>query len=38
MVYAFLFGQSLLDPKSVRAVDTSLALDTLLTPPVRSSE
>lgn len=33
MVYAFLFGQSLLDPKSVRASDTALALDALLAPP-----
>jgi AcrR family transcriptional regulator len=33
MVYAYLFGQSLLDPKSVRAGDTALALDTLLAPP-----
>lgn len=32
-VYAFLFGQSLLDPKSVRATDTALALDALLAPP-----
>lgn len=32
-VYAFLFGQSLLDPKSVSAADTSLALDALLAPP-----
>ena len=34
MVYAFLFGQSLLDPKSVSAADTGLALDALLAPPV----
>lgn len=33
MVYAFLFGQSLLDPKSVRAADTALALDALLAQP-----
>jgi AcrR family transcriptional regulator len=33
MVYAYLFGQSLLDPKSVKAMDTALALDTLLAPP-----
>jgi AcrR family transcriptional regulator len=33
MVYAFLFGQSLLDPKSVRAADTAMALDVLLAPP-----
>jgi AcrR family transcriptional regulator len=33
MVYAYLFGQSLLDPKSVRATDTVLALDALLAPP-----
>jgi AcrR family transcriptional regulator len=33
MVYAYLFGQSLLDPKSVRAADTALALDALLAPP-----
>ncbi|HWV42489.1 TetR/AcrR family transcriptional regulator [Pseudorhodoplanes sp.] len=33
MVYAFLFGQSLLDPKSVRAGDVALALDSLLAPP-----
>lgn len=33
MVYSFLFGQSLLDPKSVRAADTALALDALLAPP-----
>ena len=33
MVYSFLFGQSLLDPKSVRAVDTALALEALLAPP-----
>jgi AcrR family transcriptional regulator len=32
MVYAFLFGQSLLDPKSVRAADTALALEALLAP------
>ena len=34
MVYAFLFGQSLLDPKSVKAIDTALALDALLAPPL----
>ncbi|MFZ5692778.1 MAG: TetR/AcrR family transcriptional regulator [Pseudomonadota bacterium] len=33
MVYAYLFGQSLLDPKSVKAADTALALDVLLSPP-----
>ncbi|HWV54108.1 helix-turn-helix domain-containing protein [Pseudorhodoplanes sp.] len=33
MVYAYLFGQSLLDPKSVRSADTTLALDALLAPP-----
>jgi AcrR family transcriptional regulator len=33
MVYAFLFGQSLLDPKSVKAADIALALDALLAPP-----
>jgi hypothetical protein len=33
MVYAYLFGQSLLDPKSVRAADTTLALDALIAPP-----
>jgi transposase len=33
MVYSFLFGQSLLDPKSVKATDTALALDALLAPP-----
>ncbi len=33
MVYAYLFGQSLLDPKSVKASDTALALDALLAPP-----
>ena len=33
MVYAFLFGQSLLDPKSVSAADIALALDALLAPP-----
>lgn len=30
MVYAFLFGQSLLDPKSVTQADIALALDALL--------
>ncbi len=35
MVYAFLFGQSLLDPKSVSAADTALALDALLAPPLQ---
>jgi AcrR family transcriptional regulator len=34
MLYAYLFGQSLLDPKSVRAADTDIALDALLAPPV----
>lgn len=34
MVYAFLFGQSLLDQKSVSAADTALALDALLAPPL----
>ncbi len=34
MLYAFLFGQSLLDPKSVSAADTALALTALLAPPV----
>lgn len=33
MVYSFLFGQSLLDPKSVKATDTALALDALLAKP-----
>ena len=33
MVYAYLFGQSLLDPKSVKPADTMLALDALLAPP-----
>lgn len=33
MVYAYLFGQSLLDPKSVKLADIALALDTLLAPP-----
>lgn len=33
MVYAYLFGQSLLDPKSVKAADSALALDALLAPP-----
>jgi AcrR family transcriptional regulator len=33
MVYAYLFGQSLLDPKSVKPSDTALALDALLAPP-----
>lgn len=33
MVYSFLFGQSLLDPKSVKAADIALALDALLAPP-----
>lgn len=33
MVYAYLFGQSLLDPKSVKSADTALALDALLAPP-----
>ncbi|MGE3987351.1 TetR/AcrR family transcriptional regulator [Pseudorhodoplanes sp.] len=33
MVYSFLFGQSLLDPMSVRAADTALALDVLLAAP-----
>lgn len=33
MVYAYLFGQSLLDPKSVRAADMTLAVDALLAPP-----
>jgi len=33
MIYAYLFGQSLLDPKSVKTADTALALDTLLAPP-----
>jgi AcrR family transcriptional regulator len=32
-VYAYLFGQSLLDPKSVRAADMTLAVDALLAPP-----
>jgi hypothetical protein len=35
MLYAYLFGQSLLDPKSVRAADTGMALDALLSPPGR---
>jgi len=30
MLYAYLFGQSLLDPKSVKAADLSLAIDALL--------
>jgi AcrR family transcriptional regulator len=34
MVYAYLFGQSLLDPKSVKPMDTALALDALLAPPL----
>ncbi len=29
MVYAYLFGQSLLDPKSVKAADITLAIDAL---------
>lgn len=33
MVYAYLFGQSLLDPKSVKAADMTLAVDALLAPP-----
>ena len=33
MVYSFLFGQSLLDPKSVKAADIALALDALLAGP-----
>lgn len=33
MVYAFLFGQSLLDPKSVKAADITLALEALLARP-----
>jgi AcrR family transcriptional regulator len=33
MVYAYLFGQSLLDPKAVRAADLSLAIDALIAPP-----
>lgn len=33
MIYAYLFGQSLLDPKSVKTADTALALDALLAPP-----
>ncbi len=37
MVYAYLFGQSLLDPKSVSAMDTALALDTLLAAPLPQS-
>jgi AcrR family transcriptional regulator len=33
MVYSFLFGQSLLDPKSVKSADTALALEALLAKP-----
>jgi AcrR family transcriptional regulator len=33
MLYAYLFGQSLLDPKSVRAADTDMALNAFLSPP-----
>jgi AcrR family transcriptional regulator len=33
MVYAYLFGQSLLDPKAVKAADLSLAIDALIAPP-----
>ena len=32
MVYAYLFGQSLLDPKSVKAADMTFAVDALLAP------
>ena len=31
-VYAYLFGQSLLDPKSVKAADMTFAVDALLAP------
>jgi AcrR family transcriptional regulator len=34
MVYAFLFGQSLLDPKSVKPGDVALALEVLLASPL----
>lgn len=33
MLYSYLFGQSLLDPKSVKAVDLTLAIDALVAPP-----
>jgi AcrR family transcriptional regulator len=33
MVYAYLFGQSLLDPKAVKAADLSLAIDALVAAP-----
>jgi AcrR family transcriptional regulator len=33
MLYSYLFGQSLLDPKAVKAADLSLAIDALLAPP-----
>lgn len=32
MVYAYLFGQSLLDPKSVKAADMTFAVEALLAP------
>ncbi len=32
MLYAYLFGQSLLDPKSVKAVDLALVIGTLMAP------
>lgn len=33
MLYSYLFGQSLLDPKSVKAADLELAIDALVAPP-----
>lgn len=33
MLYSYLFGQSLLDPKSVRAADLTLAIDALTASP-----
>jgi AcrR family transcriptional regulator len=33
MLYAYLFGQSLLDPKAVKAADLSLAIDALVAAP-----
>jgi AcrR family transcriptional regulator len=33
MVYSYLFGQSLLDPKSVKAADLTLAIDALVAAP-----
>ena len=33
MVYSYLFGRSLLDPRSVKAADLALAIDALVAPP-----